>query len=288
MCRMLGLLATKEESAEHWLVQSDRSLLAQAHVSPEKAQKDGWGIGWFQDGGRARVVKGTGQASAPTELDRYLAAAREARGPVVFGHLRHASNPMKLPYEKLIALENSQPFEAHTILFEHNGAISFPTETRPMLGVHEPKVHGVNDSEVLFWLLVRNTQEVGDPLLGFAHTVEDLVRVWQGTKQTEIPPFSGLNVLFSRSPEELWAFCMWTGDHGTGLFDESRRYYEMTYQASPHRLLVGSEPFDREPGVWKSLTSGTYLVARRKEHTIDLTVGPIPVPAGLVIRPPPS
>ncbi|HXY47662.1 MAG TPA: class II glutamine amidotransferase [Thermoplasmata archaeon] len=286
MCRMFGLLSTRDESAEPWLVRSDRSLLAQSNVSPETAQKDGWGIGWFEDGGRARVEKGTGQASAPAERDRYLAAAAEARGTLIFGHLRHASNPLKLPYEKLIALENSQPFEAHTVLFEHNGAISFPNETRPFLGVHEPKVRGVNDSEVLFWLLVRNTEEVGDPLAGFTHSVEDLVRVWQGLKQPAIPPFSGLNVLFSRSPDELWAFCLWTGDHGTGLFDTKRRYYEMTYQAAPHRLIVGSEPFDAEPGVWKTLPGGSYLSARRKDRTIDVTVGRIPLPNSLILRPP--
>ncbi len=286
MCRMFGLLSAREESAEPWLVRSDRSLLAQSNVSPETAQNDGWGIAWFEDGGRARVEKGTGRASAEAERDRYLAAARDADGPLVFGHLRHASNPLHLPAAQLIGLENSQPFEAHTILFEHNGAISFPTETRPMLGVYEPRVRGVNDSEVLFWLLVRNTSEIQDPLRGFAHTVEDLVRVWEGMGRPAIPPFSGLNVLFSRGPDELWAFCLWTGDHGSGLFDTKRRYYEMTYQAHPHRVVVGSEPFDREPGVWKSLPGGAYLSARRVGERVDVKVGPIPLPTGLVPAPP--
>ena len=288
MCRMFGLLSAREESAEPWLVRSDRSLLAQSSVTPDTAQKDGWGIGWFEDGGRARVEKGTGQASADTERERYLSAARGANGPLIFGHLRHASNPLHLPADQLIGLENSQPFEAHTILFEHNGAISFPNETRSMLGVYEPRVRGVNDSEVLFWLLVRNTAEVGDPLAGFTHTVEDLVRVWEGMKEPPIPPFSGLNVLFSRGPEELWAFCLWTGDHGSGLFDKKRRYYEMTYQAHPHRVVVGSEPFDGEPNGWNMLGWGSYLVARRSAARVDVTVGKIPLPGALVLRPAPS
>ncbi len=288
MCRLFGLLSARDESAEPWLVRADRSLLAQANVTPETAQRDGWGIGWFEDGGRARVEKGVGQASSDAERPRYLAAARDADGPLVIGHLRHASNPLNLPPERLLGLENSQPFEGHTTLFAHNGAISFPTETRPMLGVYEPKVRGVNDSEVLFWLLVRNTSEIQDPLLGFAHTVEDLVRVWEGLHEPAIPPFSGLNVLFSRGPEELWAFCLWTGDHGTGLFDSHRRYYEMTYQAHPHRVVVGSEPFDREPAVWKSLPTGSYLHAHRNGQKVDVQVGPIPLPASLRLRPPPS
>jgi predicted glutamine amidotransferase len=283
MCRLFGLLASEPESPEPWLLRSDCSLLRQSNVSPETMQKDGWGIGWYEDGGRARVIKGTG--CALEERERFEEAVRAASGSLVLGHLRHASNPMNLPRERLIAPENSQPFENHTTLFEHNGAIPFPTETRPFLGVHEPKVRGVNDSEVLFWLLVRNTEETGDPLVGYMHTVEDLVRVWQGMKRPPVAPFSGLNVLFSRHPDELWAFCQWTGDHGSGLFDASRRYYEMTYTATPHRVVVGSEPFDEERGVWKSLASGTYLHARRLEHRVEVTVGKVPLPDALEIRP---
>ena len=282
------MVSVQAESAEPWLVRSDRSLLAQSHVDDERAQKEGWGIGWFVDGGRARVEKGPRGAFEVGERERYLRAAADARSTLVIGHLRHASNPLKLPYDKLIGLENSQPFENHTSLFAHNGAISFPTETRPFLGVHEPKVRGVNDSEVLYWLLYRNTEETQDPLNGYVHTVEDLVRVWEGLRKPAIPPFSGLNVLFSRGPNELWAFCLYTGDHGTGLFDAGRRYYVMTYQTAAHRVIVGSEPFDGEPGVWKTLPSGSYLVARRGDHHVEVTVGKIPLPSALELRPPPS
>lgn len=286
MCRLFAQLTVRDETADHWLARSDRSLLAQSNVSPDTAQKDGWGIGWFEDGGRARVEKGTGGAFA--EAPRFEEVARGVRGPLVFGHLRHASNPLSLARDRLIALENSQPFENHTVLFAHNGSIPFPVETRPLLGVHEGKVRGLNDSEVLFWLLLRNTEEVGDPLAGYLHSVEDLVRVWQGLKRPAIPPFSGLNVLFSRHPDELWAFCLWTGDHGTGLFDTTRRYYEMTYRAEAHRLIVGSEPFDGEKGVWRSLSSGSYLSARRTDGHLEVKVGDLNLPSALEIRPLPA
>ena len=288
MCRLFGQLSNRDESAEHWLVRSDRSLLAQSHVSPETAQRDGWGIGWFTDGGRVRVEKSPGAAYAEGERERFAAVARDAVAPLVIGHLRHASNPLHLPPEQLIGLSNSQPFDTHTILFAHNGSIPFPTETRPFLGLHESKVKGVNDSEVLFWLLVRNTEEHGDPLVGYVRTVEDLVRVWEAMGKPEIPPFSGLNVLFSRGPEELWVFSLWTGDHGAGLLDEHRRYYEMAYSAAPHRLVVGSEPFDRDPGLWKSLPSGTYLSAKRANGHVTVTTGRTPLPASLELRPAPA
>lgn len=288
MCRLFGMLTTQPESAESWLTRADRSLLAQSNASPETAQTDGWGIAWFSDGGRTRVEKGVRGAFQPGERERFERAAKDASGDLVIGHLRHASNPLRLPPEQLLGLENSQPFSTHTTLFAHNGAIPFPTETRPFLGVHEPKVKGVNDSEVLFWLLSRNAEETGDVLGGYVHTVEDLVRVWQSVGRPKGPAFSGLNVLYSRGPEELWAFCLWTGDHGTGLLDSSRRYYEMTYLAHPHRVIVGSEPFDHERGAWTSISSGTYLHARKDGSRVDLTVGRIPIPDSLETGPPPS
>jgi predicted glutamine amidotransferase len=288
MCRLFGLLTTRDEPSEPWLVHSERSLLAQSHVTPEVAQPDGWGIGWFTSTGRTRVEKGARGAFEPGERERFVQAAKDATGSLVIGHLRHASNPLHLAPEQLIGLENSQPFETHTTLFAHNGSIPFPVETRPMLGVHEPKVRGVNDSEVLFWLLYRNTVEHQDPLRGYVHTVEDLYRVWEGNGRPPIPPFSGLNVLYSRGPDELWAFCQWTGDHGEGLFDASRRYYEMAYDAKPHRLVVGSEPFDRESAAWKSLRSGEYLHARRENGHVVVTTGRTPLPEGLDLRPLPT
>jgi predicted glutamine amidotransferase len=288
MCRLFGMLATRDASAEEWLVRSDRSLLAQSHVTPDTAQKDGWGIGWFADQGRAHVVKGVRGAYEEGDRERFSEAARSAVASVVLGHLRHASNPLKLAPEALIGLPNSQPFENHTVLFAHNGSIPFPNETRPMLGTFEPRIQGVNDSEVLFWLLVRNTHEHDDPLTGYVRTVEDLYRVWEGVGRPAIPPFSGLNVIFSRGPDELWAFCQWTGDHGEGLLDAHRRYYEMTYAEFPHQVIVGSEPFDEEKGRWKTLGSGSYLHARRENGHLKLETGRTPIPAGVQLTPAPT
>jgi hypothetical protein len=288
MCRLFGLLTGEPDPAETWLVRADRSLLAQSHATPETAQRDGWGVGWYAAGGRAHVVKGIRGAFEPAERERFVAAARASVPPLVVGHLRRASNPMGLPPEQLLGEENSQPFDTHARLFAHNGAIPFPRETRPFLGVHEGEPKGVNDSEIVFWLLQRNADETGDPLRGYAQTVEDLVRVWQGLGRPKIPPFSGLNVLYAPAPNELWAFCLWTGDHGTGLLDPGRRYYEMTYQATHHRLVVGSEPFDRERGSWTTLPSGRYLRAVLEGSRVNLTTGAIPIPTALEVGPAPA
>jgi predicted glutamine amidotransferase len=271
------MLAAEPQSADHWLVRSDRSLLAQSNASPETAQKDGWGIGWLDSQGRARVERGLGGAFEDGERERFVRVSTEANGSLILGHLRHASNPLSLPHEQLIGPFNSQPFETHSTLFAHNGAIPFPNETRPFLGVHEKEVKGVNDSEVLFRLLLRHNEEIHDPHRAYVRAVEDLIRIWVAVGRPLVPPYSGLNVLFSTSPDELWAFCLSNGDHGCGLLDTSRPYYEMTYHEEPHRLVVGSEPFDGAPGAyWKPLPSGTYLHARRLDGRVEVQTAPLP------------
>ncbi len=277
MCRLLGMLTVEPQTADHWLVRSDRSLLAQSNASPETAQKDGWGIGWFDGQGHARVEKGLGGAFEDGERERFVRAAGEARGTLVLGHLRHASNPLSLPREQLIGPLNSQPFDSHTALFAHNGSIPFPNETRPFLGVHEKEVRGVNDSEVLFRLLMRHNEEMHDPFRAFVHTVEDLLRVWVAVGRPLEAPYSGLNVLFSTSPDELWAFCLSRGDHGCGLLDKSRPYYEMTYHNEGHRVIVGQRAVRPDPGgYWTSLPSGNYLHARRVGDRIEVRTAALP------------
>jgi predicted glutamine amidotransferase len=278
MCRLLGVVAAKPESAEEWLVRSERSLLTQSNASPETAQKDGWGIGWFAEPNRVRIEKGVGGAFEDGERDRFVRVAAGAWGNVVVGHLRHASNPLGLPHEQLISLVNSQPFGTHTTLFAHNGAIAFPNETRPYLGVHEKEVLGVNDSEVLFRLLLRHYEEIRDPFRAYAHALDDLDRVWIDVGRPRASPYSGLNVLFAPNPQELWAFCYSVGDHGCGLLDRTRPYYEMTYYAEPHRVVVGSEPFDTTPGRWTPLRSGTFLHATARGTHVTVETGAIPIP----------
>ena len=276
MCRLFGLLGGSATPAEPWLLETDRSLLRQANSAPKQQQGDGWGIAWYKGTRTPRVEKGIGRADEPAERPQFEAAARSARGPVVIAHLRKASNPMRLPHTRLIALENSQPFTFGSTIFAHNGEISFPRATRPRLGKYESNVKGVNDSEVLFWLLVHNLDAVGDPLAAYVRTVEELDEVWKAEGRPSVGPYSGLNVLFCRGPNELWAFCRYRGEHGGRFFDPTRPYYEMAYKADARQVLVGSEPFDSGPAGWESLPNGTFLHARLDHGLAVVKTGPIP------------
>ncbi|MCI4351664.1 MAG: class II glutamine amidotransferase [Thermoplasmata archaeon] len=276
MCRLFGLLGGSTVPAEPWLLETDRSLLRQANSAPKNRQSDGWGIAWYKGTRTPRIEKGTGNADEAPERAQFEAAARAAHGPVVVGHLRKASNPMRLPHHRLIAPENSQPFTFGGMIFAHNGEISFPRATRPQLGKYESNVKGVNDSEVLFWLLVQNLDAVGDPLAAYVRTVGQLDSVWNTVGRPAVGPYSGLNVLFARGPNELWAFCKYRGEHGGRFFDPARPYYEMTYRADARHAIVGSEPFDSSPTGWMPLPNGTFLHAQIERGLVTVRTGPIP------------
>jgi predicted glutamine amidotransferase len=278
MCRLFGLLGNGVTPAEPWLVGTDRSLLLQADVSEVERQSDGWGIGWFTRLRDVRVERGVGGASSPGEVERFKETARAAHGPLTIGHLRKASNPMGLPKERLVGRENCQPFVHGSTIFAHNGMIPFPRETRSYLGDYESKVLGVNDSEVLFWLLVRHLDAAPDPLQAYSRTVADLVRVWTDKGSPAEGPYTGLNVVFSRGPNELWAFCHSLGEHGPGLLDRNRPYYQMAYFADAKQLIVGSEPFDTTRKDWRALSNGEYLFAQATHGLVAVKTGAIAGP----------
>jgi hypothetical protein len=276
MCRLLGLLGGRQATPTPWLLDAPSSLLVQSNARSDQLQSDGWGIGWYDRTRSPRIEKGVHGAYEPGELERFRSASRRARGPLVVAHLRRASNPMGLPHTRLIALENVQPFVDGSYLFAHNGEISLPRETRRRLGKFDSKVKGVNDSEVLFWLFAKHVEEAGDPLTAFGQTREELKAVWEEAEPKPARPFSGLNILFARGPNELWAFCSSLGEHGGSLTNPNRPYYEMGYRTDTRELLVGSEPFDPSQTDWKSLTNGHYLVGRADHGLVGVETGALP------------
>ena len=284
MCRLLGVLAPNEISAKPWLIDSSRSLLVQSNVTPETAQKDGWGIGWFDADDRIHVQKGIRGAFEPSEKEHFRLIAGSARSRNLIGHLRHASNPMNLSRERLLALVNSQPFEDGQTLFAHNGMIPLPEQTRKRLGPLDSRVQGINDSEVLYWLLEKHFLDSGDPLKAYANARRDLVEVWERNGRAAGGPWSGLNVLFAPAPDELWAFCSYEGEHGHNLCDDGQPYYQMSFQETPTGLVVGSEPFDSHRENWNPLPNGQFLRGRIRNGRVLLETGALPVIPTIVSR----
>ncbi len=278
MCRLFGLLAAAAERPSPWLVDAEIPLLRQANIDPGTLQAEGWGIGWYEGrtGKRARVERAAEAVYLPAQREKFTQVATSVVSPLVLAHLRKASNPMHLPREQLLGPENTQPFLSDGSLFAHNGWIALPHETRPRLGTRARKLRGVNDSEVLQQLFLKHLDTLDDPLRAYAQSMRTLHEVWEGQGRPTPGPHGGLNLLFSRSPEELWAFCHFTGEHGSCLSGLPRPYYEMSYVAAPERLVVASEPTDRHLERWTPLRSGHYLHARNVGGRVLTTVGEVP------------
>jgi predicted glutamine amidotransferase len=275
MCRLFGLLSPDDRPAKPWLLDSELSLLTQSNVDPKHPQGDGWGISW-RKGSKIVLTKGISGAHTPTERPNFIKAAEAAKGPMVIAHLRKASNPMKLPQEKLWSLENSQPFLEGKIIFAHNGAIPLPMETRERLGHYASSPKGVNDSEVYFYLLLRCLEDEKDPPRAYVMAMKELKEVWEKTGRPGEKPHSGLNIIFSTTPNELWAFCHYTGDYGVSLSGIARPYYEMCYREENGAAVVASEPMDRNESSWKPIASGRYLRATLKDGRVETECRDLP------------
>lgn len=288
MCRLFGVLAEEPVPVDRWLLDAPIPFVRQANIDPEHLQGEGWGIAWYEAPSDpvAHVVRGPEAVYRPEQLVKFTETARAVRAPVVVAHLRKASNPLHLPRDQLVAMENTQPFLSGPTVFAHNGWIAHPRETMARLGPRASQVKGVNDSEVLQQLFLHLLEEGHAPPAAYARAMTELQEVWVELGRPPRGPYGGLNLLFTPSPTELWAFCHYVGEHGSCLSGLPRPYYEMSYCKERGSVVVTSEPFDRELSRWHPLRSGQYLRARldggrlRLEHGSVAHVPAYPLPEG--------
>jgi predicted glutamine amidotransferase len=305
MCRLFGAISLRPLNPAAFLTESLLSLLTQSRVDPKRLQGDGWGIGWFS-GDRPRIDK------SPRPLYRDAArlrqAVRRSGGNALLGHVRWASNPMKLPRRELIGLPHTQPFmweptfAKATVgtrparrsfseggwLFVHNGTLYIPREVKAKLGPWARFVKGKNDSEVLFYWLLKHIYSLpplwgkvrmGGPLtLTLSHkgrgstvaavraAVKGLHQIWRDCRK-KYPlypyPYHGLNWVLTNG-RVLMAFC-YADPRGFGksraLCAKDQPYYQMQLQQTDQSLTVASEPLD--PGTpWTPLRHGELVIAR--------------------------
>jgi len=269
MCRLFGSIGSGPIDLRSHLIRSETSLLAQSTAFASKIQGDGWGLASF---GRARkpgLALSTGAIFE--EKARFSAAVRNASGPVVIGHIREASNPMNLPREKLLRIENQQPFTYKNWVFAHNGTLKLPAETLAKLGKYRKLMKGNNDSEVFFWLLMSQMEKTGSVKEALAASVKILMKVWEeapaGRRAEARLPYVSLNFMLTDG-KKLYAACKYDGfkpkyrDNWLIAVDPPRPLFEMCYRLEPDGtgLVVASERTEPE-GDWVPLRDGSLLAA---------------------------
>ena len=280
MCRLFDQISLHERNAVDLLVASEFSLLKQSSLNKKNLQKDGWGLvskkplngGWD-------VVKSA--RAVFEEKAKFSRAARGTESPLIIAHIRHASNPKKLPPASLNRLENSQPFLHDGLAFAHNGTLNIPDEVARTLGRYAHNLKGVNDSEVLFWLFVKTWGTEKKPGRDrwrnvFRKMISHIESVWASipkAKRKFKAPYSGLNFLASDG-RVLAAQSFYDRPDGKSLCGQGRPYFEMCYRVSEGRVTVASEPLDKTPG-WKRIPNRHLLVVEKNRDTLDPAVVPL-------------
>ncbi|RLF03464.1 MAG: hypothetical protein DRK00_08770 [Thermoprotei archaeon] len=173
--------------------------------------------------------------------------------------MRKASNPRGLPRERLIGLENTQPFCYGRYLFAHNGTIYVPDEAAAMLGKYRHLIRGLNDSEVYFAYLVKELEEREDAAEALKAVEEGLWHALRASGSGRDVPYSSLNAIFSDGAR-LYALTLYLkGRDLRSLCYRDSEYFRMAYRHEGDKLVVASEKTSREG--WQLLNNGELLIA---------------------------
>jgi predicted glutamine amidotransferase len=270
MCRVMGVFSGRSTSAFAPLVETDKSLWRQSTAQPRQRQEDGWGLAWFRGDKGPRVFKSSG--SLPREKKRWTDAARRAQGKIILSHIRRASNPRGLPLSRLRGKNNAQPFLDGRWVFVHNGSIPFPDDAARFLGAWRKKVRGLNDSEVLFWLIRKEMDRSGSVRRALSR-VRTILREVHRRSIRKNPEgaasfHGGINILLSDGVR-LWAYAETPPSPRAGrtksLCSPEWPYYRMAFLPEADRVIVASEPLWRGAR-WRALNSGELLEVGFSKH----------------------
>jgi predicted glutamine amidotransferase len=236
------------------LCDSEKALLKQAGAVKGRFQDDGWGVAYFASGPDPLLFKSAGPARAEKAAFRRAALAASASN-VVLAHLRDASNPKGLSRSKLLGRKNSQPFCGNGFAFAHNGTLYIPDEIKSALGKYAGAVKGVNDSEVLFWQIMKMLDAYGTPELALEMALDEINTVWLSCKNRyplRNAPCRGMNIMLADS-KNLWALCHYpaSGDRGA-LFTPGWEFGRLAWRREKDAFVFSSEPLDG--GSWNKLS----------------------------------
>lgn len=261
MCRLFGQLSRRPQDAFEAFCGAPHALLPISCAQMRRAQRDGWGIGWIDAGGRTRVVK----SARPVfkEAARAQAAARRAVSTAVVGHVRAASNPKGLPQSRILGAKNNQPFAERGWLFAHNGTLEIPDDVAALLGSDRKRLRSQNDSEVYFRQFLKFLAAYGDAAQALEACARETLAVWRVRARNhpkKRSPFTGLNAVVSNG-RELHALSLYPAfPELRSLGRRAQPWGTMSLRTAPGSVLVASEDLDARS--WRRLPPGTLVSAQ--------------------------
>ncbi len=260
---MFAVISRKKDiskEALYFLNSSEKSLLAQSKADSNRLQKDGWGAAWISKSGKTESFR----SHKPIYLDNVAnSLSLNFSSNIFMAHIRDASNPRKLPVKKLISIENTQPFFNDEYIFCHNGTLSIPDDMSENLGHLKTSIKGLNDSETLFWHIVKHISAYGDVSTAFKMAIDEIKTVWISVKNKYSKkgikyPYRGMNIILAKK-DALYAMCLHDtiSSNKESLLTKGQPWGDMVYRMENGSFFIASEPLDNLK--WNQLKSGDIL-----------------------------
>jgi predicted glutamine amidotransferase len=230
---------------------------------------DGFGIGWYGDGGGTApaVFKSTHPAWNDENLRE---VATQIRTPLLFAHVRASSGT---PVQR----SNCHPFRYGRWLWMHNGSLAGFQEVKHDLVMQVdaslyPRIEGSTDTETLFFLAL-TFGLTDDPPAAVARAVglvEDVGR----RHGVEHPVHM---TVATTDGESIWVFRYSSEKATSSLYysteiSQLRRLYpelEVLDGLGDDTRLIVSEPLRDLPGAWNEVPEGSWGFVRRGENDIQ-------------------
>ena len=268
MCRWLAYSGSPI-LMEEVLYKPSHSLIDQSlhsRLGVETTNGDGFGVGWYGNGGDPGVFHGVGPAWGDRNL-RELAGHTES--PLFLAHIRASTGTA-------VQQTNCHPFRFGRWLWVHNGLIrDFARVKRELVLAVEPNLYpsieGSTDSETMFYLaltlgLDENPPAAVERMVGLVedvaqrHGIDDPLQMTIGTSDGE----------------RLWAFRYSSARESRSLFystdlETLRRTYPDNpnlQKLSEETRLVVSEPVGDLTGAWNEVPESSYGVIQKGDDEL--------------------
>ena len=268
MCRWLAYSGSPIR-LEELLYKPAHSLIDQsmhARMGATTTNGDGFGVGWYVDGGAPGVFRAVGPAWSDRNL-RELAG--HVASPLFVAHIRASTGTA-------VQQTNCHPFRHGRWLWVHNGLIrDFNQFKRDLVLAVDPSLYpaieGSADSEVMFFLALSFGLEHDPPA-----AVEQMVAFVEATARNHGVKDPLQMTIGTTDGERVWAFRYSSEGRSRSLFYSTRMHtLRQLYPDNPAfqqvtddtRLIV-SEPLGDLAGAWNEVPESSYGVVHHGQDEL--------------------
>jgi predicted glutamine amidotransferase len=268
MCRWLAYSGSPIR-LEELLYKPAHSLIDQsmhARLGATTTNGDGFGVGWYVDGGAPGVFRAVGPAWSDRNL-RELAG--HVASPLFVAHIRASTGTA-------VQQTNCHPFRHGRWLWVHNGLIrDFHKVKRDLVLAVDPSLYpaieGSADSEVMFFLALSFGLEHDPPA-----AVEQMVGFVEATARDHGVKDPLQMTIGTTDGERVWAFRYSSEGRSRSLFYSTRMHtLRQLYpenrafqQVSDDTRLIVSEPLGDLVGAWNEVPESSYGVVHHGQDEL--------------------